>query len=77
MAGSGSKVFMNLGSCISEKSWDRMQGRVSGSLCKMVREIELFTGKMEHPFIYLLSVALNITDRDMNQPTQSQVGEAG
>ena len=48
-----------------------------GVCARLVREIELFTGRMGHPFIYLPSVALNITDRDMNQPTQSQVREAG
>lgn len=68
---------MNLGSYISEKSWKRIQGRVSGGLWKMVGEIGLFMGRMEHPFIYLPSVALNLTDGERNQPTQDQVTEAG
>ena len=68
---------MNLGSYISEKSWERMQGRVSGSLWKMVGETGLFMGRMEHTFIYLPSVALNLTDGERNQPTQVQVREAG
>lgn len=48
-----------------------------GVRARWLREIGLFTGRMEHPFVYLPSVALNIIDRDMNQPTRSQVREAG
>lgn len=44
MAGSGSKVFLISGSCMSEMSWERIQRRVSGSLYKMVGEIGAFMG---------------------------------
>lgn len=76
MAGSGSKVFMNLESCISEKSWDRMQGRVSGSLCKML-ERDRVVYSQDGTSIYLFTVCSLKHYRQRYEPTHMESGRGG
>ena len=76
MAGSGSKVFMNLGSCISEKSWDRMQGRVSGSSCKMV-ERDRVVYRQDGASICLFTVCSLKHYRQRYEPTHTESGQGG
>lgn len=74
MAGSGSKLFMNLGFCTSQKSWERMQGRISGSLCKMV-ERDRVIYRQDGASIYLFTVCSLKHYRWGYEPTHTESGQ--
>ena len=65
---------MNLGFCISQKSWERMQGRISGSLCKMV-ERDRVIYRQDGASIYLFTVCSLKHYRWGYEPTHTESGQ--